>query len=294
MVEHSIAEYIKWADLSDKMRWESNGYDLGWADELEEGDIQIIKNLKRVGEGELTGVGSTVLFNNLVMQDVPKDHRYEVAEWLMYFPILVYEEIRHGVMLKSLFNKIEGKGNYIEQTSIKEVGEKYVFEWEDNIHWDSYGLLMSHCLSEATNAHLYKSIVNRIKHPKFKELILNLQKDEFRHLTIISKIVKRLINSDEYHKQRCLSSIHKALNHHNAMQHENYVDGLNASLPVFENGSATKIVKKKFKILEDWFGDDNPYTFLSLLKEHISFLTMVSGKTKNFACMEKDKEICLR
>jgi len=279
--------------MSDKLRWKSDGYNISWYVDLEESDIEIIKRLQRLGDGEYSGLGSTILLYDMILHDIPKEYQSGFSEIIMYSHIIAYEEMRHGIAVSNLYEAVSNNNpNYLDTVSVQEISDKFIFGFEDNVYWDAYGLLISHCLSEVPNCVLYKDVLSQAKHPKLKSLIKNILRDEIRHKLALTEIVLNLVNLSEYHKQRCLDSLESGLNHHNALQHGRYFEGINDMAYLFNKGASEVIVKDKFNIIQKWFGEDNPYTYRDLIIKHLKFTQLSKGKVKSKACPEEQLGFC--
>jgi rubrerythrin len=247
---------IKYADLSDKGRWDANCYDFDV--NPTESDKKLLSLLSVIGEGEFTGISSGLLLPKMIMDEVPKKHQKDFAEILVYMNIIIYEEFRHGMAISTLLNI--------------EPDLSDVFNIDTKHYWGAYGLLLSHCLSEATNAILYNSLIKQIEDPGLIKIFTNIQKDEARHLSAWKHMIKDIINKDPYHKKMALAALDDGINKHNAMIGDNYFQGVKDTIKIFKPSALNDLVLTKHKILMYWFGDDNPYSITDLKISHLNFL----------------------
>lgn len=281
----------KFGCLSDENRWNANRYEFPWATELDEHDREIIKLLDCLRDGEYSGQASATQFYDMLIHDKQNGYPEElVADWsplFDYMYIIVYEEMRHGIVLGLLYHYVTtGKTDYISQVDVRDYGKRYIWCYEDRRYWDKYSYILTHLFSEVINTELYRDVVNRVHHPELKAALANIRNDEARHIAAWTALIKDLLNSDPRHKKAALASLERGLLYHNAMVHETYFEGLNKMLPLFLSDQADKldpirrITRKKFRVLEELFGDDNPYTEKDVQDMHLSYLHTASGHTR--------------
>ncbi len=281
----------KFGCVSDENRWNANRYEFPWVTELDEHDRELIKLLDCLRDGEYSGQASATQFFDMLIHAKEEGYPAElVADWsplFSYMYIIVYEEIRHGIVLGSLYHYVTtGKTDYISQVDVREYGQRYIWCYEDRRYWDKYSYILTHLFSEVINTELYRDVVNQVHHPVLKEALANIRNDEARHIAAWTALVKDLINADPRHKEGALASLERGLLYHNAMVHETYFEGLNKMLPLFLSSQEDKldpirrITRKKFRVLEELFGEDNPYTEKEVQDMHLSYLHTASGHTR--------------
>jgi hypothetical protein len=267
---------IKFANLSDKSRWDVENYHYPWVEDLSENDKGIIKSLKYIGEGELSGLGVSLLFNKLLMEsDIPPELIGDFAQIEIFSNIITYEEFRHGLIFSSL-----NEANFINNIDDREFGNKYIYKGLESKIWNAYGLLLSLCISEATNTFLYSSIAGKIESSDLKTLLNKIQKDEARHLATWKEIIKELANSHPYHMDSLLSQLHESINNHNALLADNFPKGLVETMGMFPMNSLSEMVKKKHQVLEYIFEDKNPLSLKALKLSQVKFLKEMMNEVK--------------
>lgn len=286
-----IETIVKYACLSDKHRWNVNDYIFPWVANLDKHDCEIIKKLNYLADGEHSGLASAVQFSDLMLKEISNGYQMELAnDWaeiFLYINIISYEEFRHGLTLGTLVNDIENpSSSYILNQSVNDYGRKYLWCYKERAYWGIYSYLLTHLFSEITNTELYRDMAEQVHNQELKQLILNIMTDEARHARAWLEITKNLANSNPYHKEKMLDSINLSMTHHNAMVHESYFEGVTKMMSLFMVGNTdkksgiSKIIERKYRFLEELFGDDNPFTIDSLNKIHSDFLFHTIGKKK--------------
>lgn len=286
---------VKFGCLSDEHRWNANRYNFEWLPDLDEHDRDIIKLLDCLCDGEYSGQASATQLYNLILNERAKGMELDlVADWaeiFSYVNIIVYEETRHGFTLGTLNHYVNtGNFDHISNLSVREYGKRYMWCFEDRKYWDLYSYILAHLFAEIINVELYRDVVGQVHHPKLKELAGNIMTDEARHASAWTELIKNLIQSDSRHEERALASLDTGLVYHNAMVHETYFEGLNKMLPLFVPTGKKKnpnkpsamelIVKKKYKILCELFGDKNPISQKDVRLNHMKYLSMATGETR--------------
>lgn len=281
----------KFGNISDEQRWNANRYDFPWLAELDEHDRDLIKLLDCLRDGEYSGQASAVQFYDLLFQErdagYPRELLYDWSPLLSYVNIIVYEEMRHGLTLGLLYDYVTtGRTDYIAQSSVRDFGARYVWCYEKRRYWNLYSYALAHLFAEVINTELYRDVVSTVHHPELKAALANIRNDEARHIAAWSALIRDLINADPAHKVRALESLERGLTHHNAMVHETYFEGLNKMLPLFipAHGSKLSAIQRishhKHRVLDDLFGNDNPYTETDVLNIHMRYLSLASGQTR--------------
>jgi len=235
---YSMDTLLKYADLSDETRWLAKGYNFDF--DISDHDLDILNCLEVIGEGEYTGITSGLLLPKMIMDQVPSEHIRDWTEIVIYMNIIVYEEFRHGYTISKLLGKDDLQGVNI-------------FDLSAEKNWNAYSLLMSHCLSEVSNVLLYKNIIERFESKELSSIFRNIQKDEARHLSAWKELIKDLIDSNDYHRNKCEESLNDALNQHNASIGDNYDQGVKDTLHFFGMSSMISLMRSKKKITDYWF-----------------------------------------
>lgn len=293
---------IKYSCLSDEQRWFANRYEMSWLDELSESDKAIVKLLDCLPDGEFSGQASAVQMYELLFEEKNNGFPPELIEdWgqiLAYFNIIVYEEMRHGLILGKLTNFVKtGSHNYFQELSTKEYSKNFIWCYEERRFWDLYSYLLCHLFGEVINTELYRDVKDEIEHVELKNVISNVMKDEARHTSAWTALIKDLIVANPVHKERALKTLDRALLYHNAMSHKRFFEGQNKMLTLFKKakspsdteGTIERIIAKKLTILDDLFGDDHPYDKKSLKDLHMGFLAKtMTAKTAKYTDVTED------
>lgn len=278
----------KFGCLSDEQRWNANRYKLEWMPELDDNDRQIIMLLDCLCDGEYSGQASSAQFYDLMIKEMDEGYPNQLAcDWypiFSYLNIIVYEEMRHGIVTGMLYNFVaSGDSEYIKNVNVREYGKKYMWCYESRRYWNIYSYLLAHLFAEVVNTELYRDVMAQVHHPDLKKVINNIMSDEARHTSAWTALIKDLINADPAHKEKIMASLDRGLTHHNAMVHETFFEGLNKMMPLFLPESETKssavvrIANRKHKILNELLGDDNPYSKQDVVDMHINYLVRASG-----------------
>jgi|JYMV01.1.fsa_nt_gi rubrerythrin len=248
---------IKWANLSDNQRWKIEGnYDYPWISELSDDDKAVLKTLRDIAKGEHSGTGSVYMMFKMI----PEDYINDWATIAVYSSIISYEEFRHGTVINALNGIKLSDEEWAEDTRVE----------ADNVHnWTAYSLLMSFAISEATNVMVYEKIINAVEDERLKDIFKNIKRDEARHLSAWRDLIKQLINKNDFHKQQMLDNLDLAIHFHNAEIHKDYMRGADMTKHLWTPKDLMNVTNTKFKLLEHWFGDDNPYTPAKLKIAHV-------------------------
>jgi len=285
-----ISSIVEYGCLSDEQRWKANNYNWQWLHELDDHDKKIVELLDCLAEGEFSGQASAAQMYDLIFQEkksgMQKEYVYDWGEILSYINIIVYEETRHGISL-GLMNHFakSGKLDFIQNLSVREYSEKYVWCYDERTFWDLYSYALSHLFGEVINTELYRDLRSLVHHEELRNVITNIMKDEARHTRAWSSLIKNVIEADNYHKQRFLKSVDVGLTYHNAMVHNTYFEGQNKMMHLFVNpqegqkGAIDRIVDVKFHLMQNLFGNDNPYTKEEIKEMHVDFLMKSLGKS---------------
>lgn len=248
---------IKWANLSDSQRWVVEGdYKYPWITELEQSDKDILSSLSDIAKGEHSGTGSV----QIMLKLIPDEHINDWASISLYSSIISYEEFRHGTIINALNNVYLTDEEWAEDTCISSSNDN---------GWTAYSLLMSFAISEATNVMVYDKVIKAIKDSRVKAIFKNIKRDEARHLAAWKDLIKCLINKNEIHKKHMLNDLELAINFHNAEIHKDYMRGSTITSYLWDNADFVEVINHKFKLLDHWFGEDNPYNVTKLKVAHV-------------------------
>lgn len=284
-INRSISTLFKFSCMSDEQRWDAEKFDWEWMNELDENDRKIAIKLDDLAEGELSGQASVAQFFELVLEAKKEGTDPNlIADWgefLAYSNIIVQEETRHGFAFGTISNYVKtGKRDYVETISIRDFSSRYIWCYENRRYWDLYSYALAHLFGEVINTELYRDMRKSVNNEPFRRLILNVMKDEARHTRAWAEIISRIASGDIRHKESFLKSLDRGLLYHNAMVHETYFEGQNKMMPFFGSGTVERVITKKYNLLNEIFGKDNPYTESDLMKMHIDFLARSRGKKR--------------
>lgn len=286
-----LTTLAKFGYLSDENRWAANRYNFEWLSELDQHDRDTVKLLDCLRDGEFSGQASATQLYELVLEAKKAGYPRELlADWsplYSYINIIVYEELRHGIVLGTLHHYVTtGKTDYIEQLEVREFGERYMWCYDDRRYWDLYSYILTHLFSEIINTELYRDVATRAHHPELKSTLAHIRNDEARHIAAWTALIKDLLQADERHMQSALQSLDRGMLYHNAMVHETYFEGVHKMLPLFLSEKADKmeplkrITKQKCRVMAELFGERNPYTEKDIQDMHLNFLMSSSGYTR--------------
>lgn len=250
--------------LSDKGRWDVK--DFSPPETISTGDMTLIKRIKRVGEGELTGIGASILLYNLI-KEVPEQYRAALITSSVYVNLIVIEEFRHGVMIGVLEDP-----DFIPEFDMGTFGKENLLALSNDAGWDIYGILTSLCLSECVNAELYRCISKRVECPKLKLIFNNILKDEARHLSAWRDIITELVATDDYHRKGIEQAVLTTAHHHNAAIGGSYVAGVKDTFGIFDRSSIDNIINSKHTTIKAFFKGTTPLSKGDLKKGHLKFL----------------------
>ena len=286
-----LTTLAKFGYVSDENRWVADRYNFEWLSELDQYDRDIIKLLDCLRDGEYSGQASATQLYDLLFQAKKDGYPKELlADWTplySYINIIVYEELRHGIVLGSLYHYVTtGKTDYIEQVNIREFGDRYMWCYDERRYWNLYSYILTHLFSEIINTELYRDVATRVHHPKLKATLAHIRNDEARHIAAWTALIKDLLQADERHVQGALDALDRGLLYHNAMVHETYFEGVNKMLPLFLSEQQDKmeplkrITRQKYRVMSELFGERNPYTEKDIQDLHLTFLTKSFGYSR--------------
>lgn len=266
-----ITTLIKYGLMADK-KWDVKGYDYkAMVDELDESDKAIIKDLFYIGEGEFGGSSMLIEFVQEILK-YPKEERDAFNEVIVFgTQILVYEEFRHGVVLKQLNALVDG-WDYVKEVDSKELA-KYLIS-ENKIWNNPYEVLVSFFTGEIVNAALYQVVAQKIKHPAFKDIVNNIKKDEMRHKMAWFEITRNLLDENHIHKTRYIEALTKMHTIHQAeIIGENYSKGAVVVQKYFNHEAIEKIYTEKYDLLKKLLGEDMPLTKFEIKEQYARSMT---------------------
>jgi hypothetical protein len=252
----------KYSCLSDSNRWDVTKFKYDTS-KLSMADKLLLSNLVKIGEGELTGTTTGLLFIKL-SHDVDVDLQPDFFNAVIYLNIIIMEEFRHGLVIGAL-----NDSKYVENFNLDEFAAESLATVNKHQTWNIYSLLMSLCLSECTNIQLYKSVVNKAESQLLKTIFSNIVKDEARHLSAWRDMIKILVECNPKHHQMFLNTIGEASNKHNASIGTGYQEGMKATLKIFESDSIDKIVESKWHTLSYIFGKSFTQSKQHIKAQHI-------------------------
>lgn len=289
---YGLDNIVKFISLSEEKKWDSNRFNYPWLEELDEYDKGIIGLLDCLRDGEFSAQASATQLYDLIFKEKENGYSTDLAnDWVEIFILaqnISNEEIRHGLALTTIYNYVTKNKMDQKSTSIRDFGGRYMWCFEDRKYWDLYEYALSHLYGEVVNTETYRELVDKVHHPKLKELFKNIMTDEARHTSVWTASIKRLIQTDSEHERRALKALERGLVYHNGMVHETFFEGMNKMLPLFTRKGQNKnkpkaidlIIKKKHKITEDIFGDKNQYTEKDIWNIHMKYLSMSAGHTR--------------
>lgn len=297
-----IETIVNFGCISDEQRWDANRYKWEWLSKITDSDKKIISLLDCLADGEFSGQASAAQMYNLISDEVKlgydRDLLNDWGEILAYINIIVYEEMRHGLALGILSEYAKnGESEYISKLNRRTFSEKYIWCYEDRKYWNLYSYALAHLFGEVVNTELYRDIKDKIQCDELRQVVTNIMTDEARHTRAWTSLIKDLAESHPEHMRRLLDGLEEGLVYHNAMVHETYFEGQNKMMSLFsassneEEGAIDRIVKRKFKILNEIFGSNNNYSMEEIKKSHMSFLLNSLGESRAVFSKSSDNKI---
>lgn len=250
---HGVKDILKSLKIGDH-KWDVYDYDYTeLIKSLSENDLEIIRSIDSIGDGELSAVGITIQHQDLVRK-LPKELGYDFYESNLYgFCMITYEEMRHGFILKELASQVKYGKSFIDN----ETGE-HLFElmYETNtLYKNAYESLLSYLLGEITNVELYNSIENQIENNDLRYIVNNIKKDETKHKTAWTKIIKRMIESKSIHRENFEKAVLNSHFIHQAEISDYFKNGANDVARFFTVSVSKKVLEEKYRILTEVFGE---------------------------------------
>ncbi len=250
-------------------KWDVKNYKYNeLIEELSESDLNIIKALDNIGNGELSAIGIIIQHQNLVA-NYDRKYAKDFYESVMYgFCMINYEEMRHGFILKELASQVNSGSSFVDNV---DSGLLFELMFETNeLYKNPYESLMSYLIGEITNVELYASVESQIENEKLREIIRQIKKDEQTHKGAWLSIIKRMIKENSVHREKFIEAT-KAIHFVHQAEVSNYFKEGAMSVQMFFTPSVSKyILEEKHKILVDIFGE-SPLEKAQLLKEHLDY-----------------------
>lgn len=250
-------------------KWDVGNYDyVKLVNELSENDQEIVKALDNIGNGELSAIGIIIQHQDLV-NNYPRELAKDFYESVMYgFCMITYEEMRHGFMLKELASQLNTGQSFIENVDGNLMYE-LMFETNE-LYKNPYESLMSYLLGEITNVELYASVESQVEHEGLKNIVRNIKKDEQKHKGAWLSIIKRMVQSNEIHREKFIEAT-KAIHFIHQAEVSDYFKSGALSVQKFFTASVSKyILEEKHNILGDIFGK-SPIDKKQMLMEHLEY-----------------------
>ncbi len=245
---------LKLVKLGDN-KWNVGNYQ--YADmisRLSDSDIEIVKALDNIGDGELSAIGIIIQHQDLVRNYHPRELAKDFYESVIYgFCMINYEEMRHGFILKELASTAKEKESFVESVK-SDLLHELMFETKE-LYKNPYESLMSYLLGEITNVELYASIEKQVENDELRQIIKNIRKDEQKHKGAWLNIIKRMVKKNSVHRQNFINAT-KAIHFiHQAEISRYFVSGAQSVERFFTPGVSKFIIDEKHRILEDIFGE---------------------------------------
>lgn len=251
-----INTMLKYALMNDQ-RWDVQNYDFKkLVSELSENDKNILLDLDYIGDGELSGLAMNTFAISTFLKNKNKKYMADWAQVLLYTQgVIVYDEVRHGVILKELYSLVKNKKSWKSNILNKDMIKYFI----GNEVWNNeYELLVSLFLGEITNVGLYKSIVKKIEHPELKQIFKNIAKDENRHKTAWFALTQDLLSRGKKHKKKYIKAFLNVHALHQAEVNETFTYGIRKTQKYLTNDITSKIDKDRYMYMKKLLGDSMP------------------------------------
>ena len=261
-------EILKLLKVGDH-KWNVNDYI--YADiinTLSQDDLEIVKALDNIGEGELSAIGLIRQHETRVNEFSSRKHAKDFYESVMYgFCMINYEEMRHGFILKELASLAKTGESFIDNVEASYLHE-LMFETNE-IYKTPYESLMSLLIGEITNVELYASVESQVENKAVQQIINQIKVDEQKHKDAWFKIIKRMVESNETHRENFTEAFRKIHHVHQAEISDYFAKGASSVERFFSPSVSTYIVEEKFRLMSKIFGE-SPISKKQMLKEQIS------------------------
>lgn len=266
---HGARDILKLLKKGDN-KWDVNNYNYSKiVAELSEKDLEVIKALDNIGDGELSAIGIIVQHQDLVRDYQPRELAKDFYESVMYgFCMINYEEMRHGFILKELASQVIRGESFVDNVDGSLIHE-LMFE-TNKLYKNPYESLMSYLLGEITNVELYASVESKVENEDLKNIVKQIRKDEQVHKGAWLKIIKGMVEANEMHRENFIDAT-KAIHFVHQAEVSDYFKNGAQSVEKFFTPSVSKfILDEKYKLLSDIFGE-SPIDKRQMLKEHLEY-----------------------
>jgi hypothetical protein len=256
-----IEIFKKFSILSDKQRWDI--YDESLLDfEPTKIDIEIIKALNYIGTGELVGIGMRNVLGHM-------DQIKEIPMTLMYANIIVHEEVRHGIILKMLYEKFINNKDFNKEVSYCDLMDWMIIP---KSIWDNqYEFMASMYIGEIMNAKTYtyfKKLPGISKN--MKKIIKNIEKDEKRHLAFWHEHYKELVHNCKNFREKYIVALRNQIGIHHAELHNDYYKGAEEIKKHTSFMLIRDIVDDMYKLINNQLGGDEVFSKTELLNIYMN------------------------
>lgn len=268
-----IETVVKYGLLAEKSKWDVEGFDYSsQAALLSTHDKELIIDMDKVGDGELSGMGMMLILHKLVLTN-PEKYTPIFYETLMFSSyVLIYEEFRHGLFLKELFNTVSGLDSFKDNVAPSVMAEEYInmpSPWND-----PYEALVSFLLGEVTNTVIYREAAKVSESEWLKQKFMNISKDESRHKAAWRDLCKKVCSYSEESRLSFIEAFKRKHMVHQAEVHSGYGEGVTHTNRLFSFAVMREIHDDKMNLLEFIVGDSG-IDSKQLLGEHILHLKEV-------------------
>jgi hypothetical protein len=249
-------------------KWNVNDYEyIDLINSLCDEDLEVVKALDNIGEGELSAIGLIRQHESRVNEFKPRELAKDFYESVMYgFCMINYEEMRHGFILKELATLANTGNSFIDNVDASYL-HGLMFETNE-IYNDPYESLMSLLIGEITNVELYASVERQVKNVDMQQIVNRIKVDEQKHKDAWYKIIKRMVDTNETHRVNFINAFKNIHFVHQAEISNYFKDGANSVQRFFTPSVSTFVVEEKFKFMTKIFGE-SPISKKQMLKEQI-------------------------
>lgn len=272
--------FTKFGILSDK-KWQVDWERLSpLMDEISEHDKNILIKLFHIGDGELRGTAMGRCAYSLG-ENESDDVKACIHELLLYLSIIVYEEIRHGIILKQCYHKLHDESDYIKSC---DGGTVSGYLYEENKIWPTvFDIFASFLSGEVVNVELYEAVEKKIENKELAEIIRNIKLDEVRHREAWRLLHKKIYNdpsTPKHVKEQLLKSFIDYSNTHQAEIGNTYLKGAMEAQSIFGFSVSRDIIAKKHQIYSDIFGSDWPLSEAEMGRRHMAHFAKLVKESK--------------
>jgi len=250
-------------------KWDVNNYEyVDLIQNLSANDREIVKALDNIGEGELSAIGLIRQHEARVHEFESRDLAKDFYESVMYgFCMINYEEMRHGFILKEMAMLAKTGESFIDNVDSSFMHE-LMFETNE-IYSNPYESLMSLLIGEITNVELYASVERQLEDVRIKQIVNQIKLDEQKHKDAWYKIIKRMVDASEVHRENFTTAFKNIHYVHQAEISRYFKDGASSVEKFFTPSVSTFVLEEKFKFMSKIFGE-SPISKQQMLKEQIT------------------------